>query len=299
MCCGKQLARILPTESGGSLAAPDVRVAELFQSAVSLPAVGHNCRARFNVIGHEPVQRRRRSVGERRDPAPAHTFRFPNLDSYTGQDLFARSPAAAQARLHTADVRFIHLHHPAQPVPAWTHQHRTQPMQHRPCRLVGTDLQRALQAQRGNPILAAGEQPAGVEPNRQRRSRAVENCACGHRVAVPAPGAHQPTVAQAPRSVVAANQAREARRPPQPLQIVQAVLVAPEPSLELANGSRIVRTGARVVHRPSLQDGLRLNGYPKAPLFGDPDYSESTSCRWWESRSFNVLRGTAVFDIPE
>ena len=266
MCCGKQLARILPTESGGSLAAPDVRVAELFQSAVSLPAVGHNCRARFNVIGHEPVQRRRRSVGERRDPAPAHTFRFPNLDSYTGQDLFARSPAAAQARLHTADVRFIHLHHPAQPVPAWTHQHRTQPMQHRPCRLVGTDLQRALQAQRGNPILAAGEQPAGVEPNRQRRSRAVENCACGHRVAVPAPGAHQPTVAQAPRSVVAANQAREARRPPQPLQIVQAVLVAPEPSLELANGSRIVRTGARVVHRPSLQDGLRLNGYPKLSL---------------------------------
>ena len=36
-----------------------------------------------------------------------------------------------------------------------------------------------------------------------------------------------------------------------------------------------------------------------APLFGDPDYSESASCRWWESRRFNVLRGATVFDIPE
>ena len=36
-----------------------------------------------------------------------------------------------------------------------------------------------------------------------------------------------------------------------------------------------------------------------SPLFRDPDYSESASCRWRETRSFNVLRGTTVFDIPE
>jgi len=40
-------------------------------------------------------------------------------------------------------------------------------MQHRPRRLIGADFQRPFQAQCRNPVLAAGEQSAGVEPNRQ------------------------------------------------------------------------------------------------------------------------------------
>ena len=212
------------------------------------------------------MQRGRGGVGERRHTAPAHPFRLPDLDCYAGQDLLALSSATGQVRLHTTDAGLIHLYHPGQSFPPWTYQHRAKPMQHRPRRLIGTDFQRPFQAQCRNPILAAGEQPAGVELNRQRRSRTVEDRARGHRGTVPAPGAHQSAVAEAPRCVVATDQACEARRPPQPLQVVQAVLVALEPCLELAHGSRIVRTGARAIHRPSAHRGLRLNGYPRSGL---------------------------------
>jgi len=58
------------------------------------------------------------------------------------------------------------------------HQHRPQPVQHRPRRLVGADLQRALRAQRGDAVLLRGEHPAGGEPHRQRRPPAVEQRAC-------------------------------------------------------------------------------------------------------------------------
>jgi hypothetical protein len=61
------------------------------------------------------------------------------------------------------------------------HRHRPQPVQHRPRCLVGADLQRALQAQRGDAVLLRGEHPAGGEPHRQRRPPAVEQRACRHR----------------------------------------------------------------------------------------------------------------------
>ena len=48
-------------------------------------------------------------------------------------------------------------------------------MQHHPRGLVGAVLQRALQAQRRDAILAAREEPAGVEPHRQRRAGAIED----------------------------------------------------------------------------------------------------------------------------
>ena len=183
----------------------------------------------FNVVGHERMQRGRGGVGERRHTAPAHPFRLADLDRHASQDLLAPSPATGQVWLHTTDVGLVHLHHPGQPSPPWTYPHRAESMQHRPRRLIGTDFQRPFQAQRRNPVLAAGEQPGGVEPNRQRRSRTVEDRARGRRGTAPAPGAHQSAVAEAPRCLVATHQACEARRPPQPLQVVQAVLVALEP----------------------------------------------------------------------
>ena len=68
----------------------------------------------------------------------------------------------AKPGLLTADVGLVHLHRPGQPLPARADQHRPQPVQHRPRRLVRADLQRPLQAQRRDPVLLGGEQPAAV-----------------------------------------------------------------------------------------------------------------------------------------
>ena len=73
------------------------------------------------------------------------SVRLSDLHRDAGQDLLALGSAVGQSRLLTADVRFIDLHHPGQPVPARAHQHRPQSMQHRPRGLVGADLQRPLQ----------------------------------------------------------------------------------------------------------------------------------------------------------
>ena len=69
---GKQLAGLLSAGSSRPLAAPVVDVAELLQSAIALPAVGYDRRARFDVIRYEPVQRGPRCIRDRCDPTPAH-----------------------------------------------------------------------------------------------------------------------------------------------------------------------------------------------------------------------------------
>ena len=58
---------------------------------------------------------------------------------------------------------------------------------------------------------------------------------------------------------VGSSRAGEAGGPPQPLQVVQAVRIGPEPGLELAHGPRIVSAGTRVIHHLSLH---RLSGDP-------------------------------------
>jgi hypothetical protein len=52
----------------------------------------------------------------------------------------------------------------------------------------------------------------------------------------------------ATEDVRSARAAHEAIRPAQPLQIVQAVVVSPEPRLELAERPRIVDTGTKRPH---------------------------------------------------
>ena len=68
-----------------------------------------------------------------------------------------RRTTAPQPRFLSPDV--IHLHRAGQPVS----------VQHRP---RGSDLQRPLQAQGGDPVLP-GRDPARGEPDGQRRARAL------------------------------------------------------------------------------------------------------------------------------
>ena len=62
----------------------------------------------------------------------------------------------------------------------------------------------------------------------------------------------EPSVGQRPAISLTAGRAHEPGRPSQPLQVVQAVGVGPEPGLKLTHGSRVVLAGARVVHRGIL-----------------------------------------------
>ena len=130
-----------------------------------------------------------------------------------------------------------------------------------PTRSGRADLQGPLQAQRRDAVLARGEQPAGGEPYRERCARAVKDGARRHRGTAAAARAHEAAIGEPPAPSVTAARADEAGRPAQPLQVVEAVRIASEPSLELAHGLRIVPAGTRMLHCLSLH---RLNGYPRA-----------------------------------
>src|SRR5665213_1889850 len=119
-------------------------------------------------------------------------------------------------------------------------------------------LQRSLETERRDPVLLGGEEPAGGEPHRQRRARAVEDRPRGGRCARAAGSAHQPAIGQPPATGVSAARAHEPLWPPQPLQVVPAVSVGREPGRELAHRPRVVDAGQRARDHPIIL--LRLDG---------------------------------------
>jgi IS5 family transposase len=184
MDAGQQFAGVLPARARCALAAPVMDVAELADAVVALPRVGDDRCARLDMIGHERVQRGRGPVGEDPHPAPAEPLRSPQLDGYAHQGFLTLRPAAAQPRLLASDVGLIHLHRAAEPIAAGAHERRAQPVQHRPRCLIRADFERALQAERGDPILGRREPPACREPDRERRPCPIEDGARRHRRAV-------------------------------------------------------------------------------------------------------------------
>ena len=209
------------------------------------------------LLGDELVQRGRRGIGDRRHPGPAQPTAGAGLHRDHGEDLLAPRATPGQAGLQPADVGLVDLDHAGQPLPVGTDQHRAQPVQHRPRRLIRADLQRALQAQRRDPALVAGERPAGGEPHRQRGAGPVEDRPGRGRGPGPAAGALEPAITQPPALVVATGRAAEPGRPAQPLQVVQAVRVGGEPGPELAHRPRVVHPCPRPSHKIKL---LRLSG---------------------------------------
>ena len=124
------------------------------------------------------------------------------------------------------------------------------------------DLQSPFHAEGRDTILACGKQPGGGKPHRERRARPVEDCSGCDGGPTLAPGAHESTVAQPPAPMMPAGRAHEPGRPPQPLQVVQAVRISSEPSLKFTHRPWVVRACPRMTHRATLHE-LRLNEYPQ------------------------------------
>ncbi len=133
-------------------------------------------------------------------------------------------------------------------------------MQHRPRRLIGADLQGALQAQRRDPVLLGRKHPARRKPHRQRRACAIKDRARRRRGPRTTRGAHQPPISTPPALRMPAPEAHKPRRPAQPLQVVAAVRIRRKPRRELPQRPRAMNTSNRPLRHPTML--LRLDGYP-------------------------------------
>ena len=249
----QQRARIFAARAGCPLVTTVMDVAFRLQSSVAWPRIGdHRC-SRLDVRRHEAQQRLCRAIRLGRHAAAAKSLRLQNLDCDAGQDLLAVGAPSRQPGFEPADVRFVHLDLAAQEFPIRTNQDRSQPVQHRPSRLVRADLQGALQTQGRDSVFAGGEVPAGSEPDRERRAGSVEDGSRRHRRAAATVRAHEPPVSQPPSTSVAAFRADEPGGPSQPLEVVQAVHVGLEPRLKLTQRTGVVNACARTLHRDSMR----------------------------------------------
>ncbi len=261
----QECAHILAGSARRALAPLIMRVAEISEPVVALPGVGDHFRAPFDVIGHERVERSG-PIGENCHPAPAEPLGFFDLDGQSNQGFLRFRPSATEPRLLATDVGLVNLNGSREQVPARTHECRPQSVQHRPRCLVGADFKAPLEAESRDAVLGGGEQPASGEPDRERRTRPIEDRASGHRGAMATASAHDPSVAQPPAPRVLTLRADEPLWPAQRLEVVQAGGIGPEPCLELPKRSRVVRTATGVVHSRKL---LRLNGEPEGEKCGN------------------------------
>ena len=150
-----------------------------------------------------------------------------------GQQLRSLLIASKPGRALTA--RFMGVAASVQPkVASWTNEHGPQPVKHGPLGLIGTDIERPLQTQRSDPVLAGGEQPASGEPQGQGRACAVEDRSGGDGATHTARGALEAPVAQTPAVAPQTSRADETGRPAQPLEAVLAVGIGSKPSSSLA-----------------------------------------------------------------
>lgn len=250
---GQQLPRLLiPAKSSRALAARFVGVAASVQPTVALPAVRDDCGAWLDVIADESVQGCSRGVSQRRDPAPPVAAGLLDLHRDARQHLVAPAFATAYTRISTADVGLVDLHSADQALAPRAHEHGPQPVKHGPYGLVGTDLESALQTQRGDSVLAGGEEPAGGEPQGQGRTRAVEDRCGGDGASHTARGALETPIAQSPAVTPQASRTNEPGGPTQPLEVIQAVGIGSKPSLKLPERPWVVRPCAWMVHPASL-----------------------------------------------
>jgi len=137
---GEQLRRLRPRGARERL----VGVEPVGRRPVGLPAVDDHPRAGPDVVDEERSQRASGGVGERRHTAPAEAVGFGPLDRHADQHLLALRAPASQPRLLATEVALIDLELAGRALPSGPHEHRAQPVEHRPRGLVGADLKLPL-----------------------------------------------------------------------------------------------------------------------------------------------------------
>lgn len=221
------------------------------------PGVGDEHRSLFDVLGDETLERGRRRVGEHGHAAPTESS---ELDGHADQDLLALLPAATKLGLLATEVGLVDFDGAGEPVAPGTDEHRAEPVQHRPGRLVGAELKGPLQALRLDPILRRRELPAHREPRREWRPAPLEQRVCRHGRVPVAAGALVGPIGHGPATRVLTEWANEALRPAQPSNVVETVSVGPEPRLELAGRALVVHSTLGTIDHPTSVVGS--DGYP-------------------------------------
>lgn len=169
-----------------------------------------------------------------------------------------------------SDVGLVDLDTSVEALSIGSNHRDAETVQHHPGGLIAAKSERPLEAERAQALLLACHEPGGREPRAQRRPRALEDGAGGHRrLARAAAAAHPPSTAgDPPPARRAAGRTRKAIRPAQLLQERSARRLIGRPPPKRWPRPRILDSSPRASVSPTLQYQptlLQRNGYPPRP----------------------------------
>lgn len=188
-------------------------------SWVGREPVGQDCRAIDRIVGHEPLQRRRGVVFDRRQPDPAGFAARQGLDRGGDQYLAlgaATLPASDGIVLGPVDnTALVDLDHSFERTALRVDHRSAQLVQQKPSGLVGADAELRLKLQRGDAVRVRRDQMRRQKPRAQRQVGPVHHGAGSRRGLPTAAGTFpRPRLGfELPALQAAASGTREAVRP--------------------------------------------------------------------------------------
>src|SRR5271155_3258625 len=200
-----------------------VIIPQPIQPLIRLPTIGMNRTPGRNGSLDKPMEVYRRAVRyPRQTDATDARPEFFGRDNHQG---FTVTTPAFLSRRYTPHLRFIHFDTPAEPVPPGTHHGPAQFVEQGPSRLITTQAQNALQAQRTGSVLLTGQIPHRSQPQPQGQMAVLKHGASGHGRGVLATGTHQPPTSRWPAFLPTTPGTNEAVRPTQAGQVGAALFL--------------------------------------------------------------------------
>lgn len=121
----------------------------------------------------------------------------------------------------------------------------SKPVQHRPGCLIGTESKNSMQRFGGNPILGCGQVPSCSEPDSQRRSGVMKNCASRGGDSISARIAPPLAILHAPALKTMTRRTLKPILPSNPVKVVEAGSVIRKPRQKFGEVARVINPRLR------------------------------------------------------
>ena len=232
-----------------------VSVSQIRKASVSVPAICHNDRLRFDCVLHESYQALPREIWYALHPDSPD-----GLSSDLGSDRYQRlvsNGSAPTVALDSADEGLIHLDFAGQPVPTWPDHRAPDLVEPRPSRTIATQAQNTLETQRTRTVLLTDDPPDRPKPDGQGTPGVLKDRAGGHRYLLTTAGTHPQTSGCLPASGSSATRTDLAIGPTKTGEVFTTRLLGAESRLEFAQAAGPPLSGTL----PRVATGVK--GIPK------------------------------------
>src|SRR6516225_5648262 len=234
-------------------------VAFLLQRLVSEPTVGVDHASRFHRILDEGNQTPGRGVGNPLQANAADTSSI-FLSRNPNQGFLFGSPTA-HAFLQSAQIGFIDLHCPGQPITARPDHRPTELVKPSPSLFVTPQAQDPLQTQGAGAVLLGGHPPHSPKPQSQRAPRVLEDRPGGDRGLMTARPTLQKHAPQRPVLLPSTPRTAKPVGPPEAEKILAASLLGGKPLLQPSQVTWVVFHSAAILYLVVPES----RGHPDSP----------------------------------